>query len=81
MYLTDAQRARLSERARASGVSEAEVIRRILDDALGLGSDDDARVAVVDETAGLLSDAPDWPDWLRAVRGSGADDRLRQLGL
>ncbi|HEY7202631.1 MAG TPA: hypothetical protein VIC57_20585 [Candidatus Dormibacteraeota bacterium] len=81
MYLTDAQRTRLAARARASGISEAEVIRRILDDALGLGTDQEARLAVVKETAGLLSDAPDWPEWLRAVRGTGTRDRLRDLGL
>src|SRR2546430_12705445 len=81
MYLTNAQRTRLSARARASGVSEGEVIRGILDDALGLHGDEDARLAAVDETAGLLADAPDWPDWLRPVRGRGAGHRLRELGL
>lgn len=81
MYLTNAQRSRLAARARASGVSEGEVIRRILDDALGLRSDEDERVAAVQETAGLLADAPDWPEWLRQVRGRGADARLRELGL
>lgn len=81
MYLTNAQRKRLSARARASGVSEGEVIRRILDDALGLAGGADARLAAVDETAGLLADAPDWPEWLRRVRGRGADARLRELGL
>jgi hypothetical protein len=81
MYLTNAQRARLAARARASGVSEGEVIRQILDEALGLGSDQDARIAAVEETAGILADAPDWPEWLRQVRGRGADARLRELGL
>jgi hypothetical protein len=81
MYLTNAQRSRLAARARTLGVSEGEVIRRILDDALGLEGDVDARVAAVDETAGLLADAPDWPEWLSAVRGRTADDRLRELGL
>lgn len=81
MYLTDAQRARLAARARAEGISEAEAVRRILDQALGLPGDADARLAAVDETAGLLADAPDWPEWLRRVRGPGADERLRELGL
>jgi tetratricopeptide (TPR) repeat protein len=44
---------------------------------LGPDSDEQARV---DETAGLLADAPDWPEWLAAVRGRGADQRLRELG-
>lgn len=81
MYLTDAQRHRLAERARIEGISEAEVIRRVLDDALELRGDVEARLAAVDETNGLLADAPDWPDWLRAVRGGGAGNRLRDLGL
>ena len=66
MYLTNAQRRSLAARARAEDVSEAEVLRRM---------------AAVDETAGLLADAPDWPEWLRSVRGQGADHRLRELGL
>lgn len=81
MYLTDAQRSRLAARARAEGVSEAEVIRRILDAGLGIDTADDERLAAVDETAGLLAGAPDWPEWLRDVRGEGADERLRELGL
>jgi hypothetical protein len=81
MYLSDAQRTRLAARARADRVSEGEVIRRILDEALGLQGDVAARLAAVDETAGVLASAPDWPDWLRRVRGDGAVKRLRRLGL
>lgn len=81
MYLTDAQRSSLAARARAEEISEAELVRRILDDALGLRGAAEERLAAVDETAGLLRDAPDWPDWLRGVRGHGADQRLRELGL
>ena len=81
MYLTEAQRHRLASRARAEGVSEAEVIRRLLDEALGLDGDGDERAAAVEEAAGILGDAPDWPEWLRQVRGRGADERLRDLGL
>jgi len=81
MYLTTAQRNRLSARARIEGISEGAVIRHILDEALGLDADEDARVAAVDETAGILANAPDWPEWLRSLRGRGADDRLGELGL
>lgn len=81
MYLTTAQRNRLSARARIEGVSEGAMIRRILDEALGIQGDQDARVAAVEETAGILGNAPDWPEWLRRVRGSGAGDRLTELGL
>lgn len=35
IYLTDEQRAQLDARARAEGVSRAELIRRVLDQALG----------------------------------------------
>jgi hypothetical protein len=81
MYLTTAQRSRLSARARIEGTSEGAVVRRILDEALGLEGDEDARVAAVDETAGILANAPDWPEWLRDLRGRGADERLREIGL
>ncbi len=81
MYLTDAQRRRLAARARGEGVSEAEVIRRILDSALGLDEAADSRLTAVDEPAGLLAEAPDWPEWLGAVRGRGAAERLTELGL
>ena len=40
-----------------------------------------ARVAAIEETAGLLADAPDWPEWLRMVRGTDAEGRLLDLGL
>ena len=33
--------------------------------------------AVIEETAGICADYPDWPEWLRAVRGRSADERLR----
>jgi hypothetical protein len=81
MYLTEAQRSRLAERARAERVSEAEVVRKILDEALGLGGGLADRLAAVEDTAGLLADHPDWPQWLREVRDRPAEERLRELGL
>ena len=81
IYLTDEQRTEVARRADDAGVSSAEVIRRILDAALGLDDHADARVAAVDATAGVLAGAPDWPQWLASVRGRGADERLEQLGL
>jgi len=81
MYLTDEQRRRLAARAQAEHVSEAEVVRRILDSALGPADDVEARVAVIRETSGILADAPDWPEWLAQVRGTGANQRLKELGL
>lgn len=81
MYLTEEQRAKLAGLARDEGVSEAEVVRRILDRALGVRDERRERLEAVDETAGLLREAPDWPDWLAAVRGRGTDARLRELEL
>jgi hypothetical protein len=81
VYLTDAQRQRLARRAADEGASQAEVIRRILDRELGILRGTDDRVAVVDATAGVLADHPDWPEWLAQVRGGGSSERLRGLGL
>jgi len=80
IYLTDEQRRRIASLAADASISQAAVIRRILDEALGVDDGARARVAAVDATAGILADAPDWPEWLAAVRGSGADERLSSLG-
>lgn len=81
MYLTDEQRSKLASLARSEGVSEAEIVRRILDRALGMPDALEERLTAVDETAGVLTDAPDWPEWLTRVRRHGADQRLTELGL
>jgi hypothetical protein len=74
LYLTDEQRGKLRS-------SEAEVVRRILARTLGGPNIREQRLAAVEDTAGLLTDAPDWPDWLASVRGKGVDRRLKELGL
>jgi hypothetical protein len=81
LYLTDEQRERLARRAEDAGTSEAAIVRRILDEALGLDEGNAERLAAVDATAGLVADADDWPEWLQRVRGAGADRRLKDLGL
>ena len=81
VYLTDEQRQQLARRAADEGTSQAEVIRRILDRELGILRGTNDRVAVVDATAGVLADHPDWPEWLADVRGAGSSERLRHLGL
>lgn len=81
IYLTEEQRGGIARNAIDAGVSQAEVIRRILDRALGITTGSDERVAMVDATAGVLADYPDWPDWLGDVRGRDADARLKDLGL
>jgi hypothetical protein len=80
IYLTDEQRRRIASLAADAATSQAAVIRRILDEALGVDDGTRARVAAVDATAGMLPDAPDWPEWLAEVRGDGADERLSSLG-
>jgi hypothetical protein len=80
IYLTDEQDRLLSERARDQGLSKAEVIRRLLDERLGAGSNQE-RAEAIRRTAGVLADYPDWPEWLASVRGAPADERMRNLGL
>jgi hypothetical protein len=81
IYLTDEQCRALSRRASDTGLSQAEVIRRVIDRALGLADDTGHRVEAVNATAGLLADLPDWPECLSQVRGRGADERRRKLRL
>lgn len=81
IYLTDEQRERIARMADDRGVSKAEVIRRILDRSLGIGSDADERVEAVTATAGIMPGAADWPEWQHRIRGRSADERLRDLGL
>ncbi len=81
IYLTDEQRRRIAARARDAGVPQAVVIRQILDGALGIDDGAEERLRAVRETFGIMPDAPDWPEWLRSVRGRSADERLRELGL
>ena len=81
IYLTDEQRARVARHAHDAGVSQAEVIRRILDRDLGIDDGVQARLAAVTATAGVLPNAPGWEEWLAKVRGRGADARLTDLGF
>jgi len=81
IYLTEEQDRILTERARASRVSKAALIRQALDAALGIDGGGEGRRQVIRSTSGILADAPDWPEWLASVRGRSADERLTQLGL
>lgn len=80
IYITEEQDRLIAARASDAGIPKAEVVRRALDEALGLDDGRDARRRAILATAGVLADAPDWPEWLAEVRGSGADERLRRLG-
>ena len=81
IYLTEEQRLRISRLAADTASTQAAVIRGILDQALGVDDGARARLAAIDATAGVLHDAPDWPEWLTSVRGRDADARLGVLGL
>jgi hypothetical protein len=81
IYIRDDQARRIAERADERGISQAEVIRQILDAALDTGdAEAEARAGIV-ATAGILRDAPDWPEWQRTVRGRLAAQRLDDEGL
>lgn len=81
IYITDEQSAKIQELASQKGVSQAQVIRQILDAGLETGDPEaEARAAII-ATAGILPDAPDWPEWQAWVRGRTADERLTDEGL
>jgi metal-responsive CopG/Arc/MetJ family transcriptional regulator len=70
IYLTDEQIAQLDRRARAEGVSRAELIRRLLDRLLDSDSDRlGADVVAIDMSFGVLSDVE-----IELDRADGARD-------
>jgi hypothetical protein len=80
IYLTEEQDRLLAGRAAALGLPKAEVIRRLLDEHLGIDAGAERKEAIR-QTAGLLAGYADWPVWLADVRGSSQDERTRLLGL
>ncbi len=81
IYITEEQSARIVELAEQQGVSQAQVIRQLLDAGLETGDPEAEARAAIRATAGVLADAPDWPEWQAAVRGRSADERLSDQGL
>ncbi len=79
IYLSDEQQRLLSARARTEGISKAELIRRILDESLGLRTTTTSKLEAVDATAGIWSDRTD--EELAAAFRWRTDDRLERLGL
>jgi hypothetical protein len=78
IYITDEQAREIKALARRRRLSMASVIRQILDAALETGdAEAEARAGII-ATAGVLPDAPDWPEWQASVRGRSAADRLAQ---
>lgn len=80
IYISEEQERRIASRAADAGASKAEIIRRLLDRGLGIDDGAEVQLRAVDETFGIVPDAPDWPEWLAQVRGEDADERLRRLG-
>jgi hypothetical protein len=81
IYLTEIQRNRIAQIAMERQSSKAAVTGEILDRALGNGAAEAEDVAIIRVTSGICSDYPDWPEWLSAVRGRSADERLLSHGL
>lgn len=79
IYITEEQQRRIAARAADAGVSKAQVIRRMLDEGLGVDDGAEERRRAIRATAGTLPGADDWQPWLARVRGGGADERLRRL--
>ncbi len=77
VHLTDEQAARIRAIARERGMSQAQVIRQILDAAFDTGDPEAEVRAGILATAGILAAAPHGPEWQRRVRGRSADERLR----
>jgi len=81
IYISQEQDRRLAKIAADREISKAEVIRQLLDRALEPADAEAEARSVIQETAGICADYPDWPEWLRSVRGRTADERLRAAGL
>jgi hypothetical protein len=81
IYITDEQATEIRRIARSRRVSGAQVIRQILDAALETGdAEAEARAGII-ATAGILPNAPDWPEWQASVRGRSAATRLADSGV
>jgi plasmid stability protein len=79
IYVTDEQRAALAERAAAEGISTAELVRRLIDQALFGTSEDLADdLAAIDVSFGALRDVEFEVDRADGQRGVHLD-RIRQL--
>jgi hypothetical protein len=81
IYITEDQDQQLTKLAAEREISKAEAIRQILDRALDATNAEAEARALIESTAGLCADYPDWPEWLRSVRGPTADERLQAAGL
>ena len=76
IYLEVRQSEALDEAARARGISRAELVRQLIDKAIGVDAavDLEADLAAIDASFGALSDADSFETLSR-----GPDDRARHL--
>lgn len=76
VYITDDQAAKIRAMAKRCRVSQAVVIRQLLDAGLETGGPEAEARAGILATAGILANAPDRPEWQAAVRGRSAAEFL-----
>jgi hypothetical protein len=57
------------------------VIRQIFAAALATGDAEAETHAAILSTAGIVSDAPDWPEWQRSVRGRTAAESCLKVPM
>jgi len=81
IYITEDQDQQLTKLAANREISKAEAIRQILARALDASDAEAEARALIESTAGLCAAYPDWPEWLRSVRGRTADERLQAAGM
>jgi hypothetical protein len=79
IYLTDEQQRHIGAKARVGGVSKAEVVRRLLDSALGIGDGEQAAEAAVEASFGIWADRPDQE--IAEALAWRSSDRFERLGL
>lgn len=74
IYLDETQTAALDERARMSGISRAEALRRLIDDSIGERSHDvESDLAAIEASFAILADVDD------DVPARGPDARAEHL--
>ena len=73
VYLTEAERDKLTSLAEATGKKQSELIRQAIDNLLEQSADS-RRQAIIDAAAGMWKDRDDLPDF-RALRKEWNRDR------
>ena len=79
IYLTDEQQRRIGQKARADAVTKAEIVRRLLNLALGVTNPTERRDEAIEATFGLWADRSD--EEIEEVLSWRRADRFERLGL